>query len=80
MHHPLEHKLNVIKTRQYRVKGVFITTQGKKTGQEHLKTALKNPPRSKEERRETNVTALLSPTCLEFLKKAGESAKKPPKA
>jgi hypothetical protein len=40
-HHPLEHKLGVIKTLQHRAKEVPIITQGKKKEQEHLKTALK---------------------------------------
>ena len=71
-HHPLEHKLGVIKTLQLRAKGVPTTTQGIKKEQEHLKTALrtcgypdwafsetsrKRDPRKK--RIEINVTAFL---------------------
>ena len=40
-HHPLEHKLGVIKTLQHRAKEIANTTQGTKKEQEHLKTALK---------------------------------------
>ena len=40
-HHPLEHKLGVIKTLQHRAKEISATTQGTKKEQEHIKTALK---------------------------------------
>lgn len=39
-HHPLEHKLGVIKTLQHRAKEVPTSIQGKKKEQENLKTAL----------------------------------------
>ena len=40
-HHPLEHKLWVIKTLQHRAKAIPTTTQGTMKEQEHLKTELR---------------------------------------
>ena len=42
-HHPLEHKLGVIKALQHRPKEIATTTQGTKKEQEHLKTACGYP-------------------------------------
>ncbi|TWW62750.1 hypothetical protein D4764_04G0013970 [Takifugu flavidus] len=40
-HHPLEHKLGVIKTLQHWAKEIPTTSQGRKNEQDHIKTALK---------------------------------------
>ena len=40
-HHPLEHKMSVIKTLQHRAKEIPTTTEGTKKEQEHIKITLK---------------------------------------
>ncbi|TWW53916.1 hypothetical protein D4764_0197150, partial [Takifugu flavidus] len=40
-HHPLEHKLGVIRTLQHRAREIPTTSQGRKKEQDHIKTALK---------------------------------------
>lgn len=42
--HLLEHKMSVIKTIQLKANEIATTTQGKKKGQENLKTALQTGP------------------------------------
>ena len=88
-HHPLKHKLGVIKTLQHRAKEIPTTTQGKQrrnrnTSKQHLKhVATQTGPSPKplenetpkKKRMEINITAFLSCIFLEFRKDSEESSK-----